>query len=226
MEKFKDLGIDVDVTEILSSSFAAASYLDKLPLPKDKKVYVIGHEGIGEELDLVGISHLGGPSHSNLKPVFAPGAGVDHDRDVGAVVVGTDYDFNYFKIQYAQLCLNTNPDCHFIATNLDAVGHATDAQEWAANGAMVGAIKGCTNREPVVVGKPTSFLIDHLVQEYGICPERMCMVGDRLDTDVLFGLNHGMQTILTLSGVTSKETLLQESNNTVPHYYVNSVKDF
>lgn len=61
---------------------------------------------------------------------------------VGAVVVGFDRHINYHKIQYATLCISENPGCHFIATNLDAKTHLTDAQEWAGNGSMVGAIKG------------------------------------------------------------------------------------
>ena len=61
---------------------------------------------------------------------------------VGAVVVGFDRHINYYKIQYATLCISENPGCLFIATNLDAKTHLTDAQEWAGNGAMVGAIKG------------------------------------------------------------------------------------
>ena len=61
---------------------------------------------------------------------------------MGAVVVGFDRHINYFKIQTAQLCISENPGCLFIATNLDAKTHLTDAQEWAGNGAMVGAIKG------------------------------------------------------------------------------------
>ena len=61
---------------------------------------------------------------------------------VGAVVVGFDRSINYYKIQYATLCISENPGCHFIATNLDAKTHLTDAQEWAGNGSMVGAIKG------------------------------------------------------------------------------------
>ena len=63
-------------------------------------------------------------------------------RQVGAVIVGFDRRINYHKIQTATLCIRENPGCHFIATNLDAVTHLTDAQEWAGNGAMVGAIKG------------------------------------------------------------------------------------
>ena len=44
--------------------------------------------------------------------------------------------------QYATLCLRENPGCIFVATNMDAVTHLTDAQEWAGGGSMVGAIKG------------------------------------------------------------------------------------
>ena len=58
------------------------------------------------------------------------------------MVVGFDRHLNYYKIQYATLCISENPGCHFIATNLDAKTHLTDAQEWAGNGSMVGAIKG------------------------------------------------------------------------------------
>ena len=53
------------------------------------------------------------------------------------MIVGFDANINYYKIQYAQLCINENPGCQFIATNLDAVTHLTEAQEWAGNGAMV-----------------------------------------------------------------------------------------
>lgn len=65
---------------------------------------------------------------------------------VGAVVVGFDRYINYYKIQMATLCIRENPGCLFIATNTDAVTHLTDAQEWAGNGSMVGAIKGARRR--------------------------------------------------------------------------------
>jgi phosphoglycolate phosphatase len=62
---------------------------------------------------------------------------IHQDPDVAAVVVGFDRNISYYKIQYATLCLRENPGCRFIATNLDAVTHLTDAQEWAGNGSMV-----------------------------------------------------------------------------------------
>ena len=62
--KFQKLGLDVQAEEIFSSSFAAAAYLEQNPLPTGKKVYVIGQEGIGQELDLLNIPYFGGPDDS------------------------------------------------------------------------------------------------------------------------------------------------------------------
>lgn len=52
---------------------------------------------------------------------------------------------------------------------------------------MVGAIKGSTKREPTVVGKPSGFMLDNIATKFNIRKDQICMVGDRLDTDVLFG---------------------------------------
>lgn len=226
LKKFLGLGLNVEAEEIFSSSFAAAAYLEQNPLPDGKKVYIIGQEGICQELDLLNIPYIGGPADSDKVITLGPGVKVEHDHDVGAVIVGFDSQVNYYKIQYAQLCINENPGCKFIATNLDALTHLTAEQEWAGNGAMVGAIKGCTDQDPIVVGKPSSLMVDYIVDKYGFDRNRICMVGDRLDTDILFGLENDMQTILTLSGVTSEEKLLSDGNKIKPEYYVDSIKDF
>lgn len=77
--------------------------------------------------------------------------------DIGPSVLGA---------RYATLCVRENPGCLFIATNCDAVTHLTDAQEWAGGGSMVGAIKGSTKKEPTVVGKPSTFMLDYLAEKY------------------------------------------------------------
>jgi 4-nitrophenyl phosphatase/phosphoglycolate phosphatase len=226
LKKFESLGLKVAPEEIFSSSFAAAAYLEQNPLPSGKKVYIIGQEGIGEELDLLNIPHIGGPADAGKAIKLGPGVNVEHDHDVAAVIVGFDSAINYYKIQYAQLCINENKGCKFIATNLDAVTHLTDEQEWAGNGAMVGAIKGCTGQEPIVVGKPSPLMVDYIVDKYKVNRARICMVGDRLDTDVLFGTDNGLQTVLTLSGVTTVEKLLSPANSIKPEYYVDTIVDF
>lgn len=71
-------------------------------------------------------------------------------------------NINYYKIQYATLCIRENPGCLFIATNRDAVTHLTDAQEWAGNGSMVRA---------------------RAATETGLCASRVaghCVLHDRL----------------------------------------------
>ena len=231
--------------EILSCSFAAAAYLQAHPLEPSKKVYVIGQSGICDELALLKIPFIDGSTHTDCKVDFSKNKGIVQDPDVQAVIVGFDPDINYFKIQYAQLCLNENKDCRFIATNLDTVAHLTSDQEWAEAGCCVGAIQGilystyisivliclsllsfhndtlgmcerisqvylyflkggkqffnaaffpfvslflgCTDKKPILVGKPSALLIDYIVQKYHTVPARMCMVGDRLDTDIAFG---------------------------------------
>jgi phosphoglycolate phosphatase len=226
-KKFDELGLNVPAEEIFSSSFAAAAYLEQTNFKQTgKKVYIIGEIGICDELDLIQVPWIGGPHDKGKQPDMGPGAMVEHDHDVGAVIVGFDRYINYFKIQYAQLCINENQGCQFIATNLDAVTHLTDAQEWAGNGSMVGAIKGCTGREPTVVGKPSPLMIDYLAEKLKLDRSRMCMVGDRLDTDVLFGADNGLKTVLVLSGVTSEEKLLNPNNHITPDFYADTINDF
>ena len=226
-KKFDSLGLDIPAEEIFSSSFAAAAYLEQTKFKETgKKVYIIGEVGICDELDLIGVPYIGGPADAGKQPDMSSGGRVEHDHDVGAVIVGFDRTVNYYKIQYAQLCINENPGCQFIATNLDAVTHLTDAQEWAGNGSMVGAIKGCTGQEPTVVGKPSPLMIDYLCDKLGLERSRICMVGDRLDTDVLFGTDNGLQSLLVLSGVTSEEKLLSPENSITPDFYADTINDF
>lgn len=227
LKKFTKLGLDAQAEEIFSSSFAAAAYLEQTKFKATgKKVYVIGEIGIPEELDLIGVPYIGGPADSEKQPTMSAGGRLDHDHNVGAVIVGFDRFINYYKIQYAQLCINENPGCQFIATNLDAVTHLTDAQEWAGNGSMVGAIKGCTGQEPTLVGKPSALMIDYIVAKYSISRSEICIVGDRLDTDILFGKDNGLSSVLTLTGVTTEKKLKDPSNKIQPDFYVDSIADF
>ncbi|KAG6467367.1 hypothetical protein ZIOFF_074810 [Zingiber officinale] len=253
-KKFASLGLDVSEEEIFSSSFAAAMFLKQRNFPKEKKVYAVGEEGILEELTLAGFSCLGGPEDGKKEIELKNNFWFEHDKSVGAVVVGLDQYINYYKLQqipkvgflrkvtlcnsneissqkdnsdrYATLCIRENPGCLFIATNRDAVGHMTDLQEWPGAGCMVGAVAGSTGKEPTVVGKPSTFLMDFLLERFQIETSRMCMVGDRLDTDILFGQNAGCKTLLVLSGVTSLSDLQHPTNEIHPDYYASNVVDF
>ncbi|XP_051128655.1 phosphoglycolate phosphatase 2-like [Andrographis paniculata] len=224
-KKFHSLGISVSEDEIFSSSFAAAMYLKANGFPKEKKVYAIGGPGILEEMTDAGFTCLGGPEDGNKTVQLNSNSLFEHDKSVGAVVVGLDLYINLYKLQYATLCIRENPGCLFIATNRDATGNLTDLQEWPGAGCMVAAVCGSTQKEPVVVGKPSTFLMEFLLKNFNIPTSRMCMVGDRLDTDILFGQNAGCRTLLVLTGVTNLSSLEDPSNDIQPEYVTSSVAD-
>ena len=144
---------------------AAAAYLSSRSFPADAKVYVVGEEGIQEELDLAGIRHIGGPEHSSAQPDMGPGGMLEVDPRVKAVVAGFDRHINYYKIQYATQCVR-ELGAQLIATNRDAVTHLTSAQKWAGGGAMVAAIAAAAQQEPTVVGKPSTFMLEHICDSF------------------------------------------------------------
>lgn len=219
--KFVQLGVPATVEEIYCSSYSAAAYLDSIGFDRSKKAYVVGERGIMDELAAVGITSFGGPDDNGKAANFSQE--MQHDAAVGAVVCGVDPGLTYYKVQYASLCLLNNPGCLFIATNADARGHFTPNQEWAGAGATVGAIKAVVEREPVVTGKPSPFLLSDIIAKHNCVPHKMIMVGDRLDTDILWGRNTGMSTLLVMTGVTDDSTL--SSSNIRPHFVLDSFGD-
>jgi phosphoglycolate phosphatase len=217
-KKFAKLGLGelVPADLIFSSSYAAAAFLRRReqqreaaaaaaagdkelqqppppPAAKKKKAYVIGGQGIIEELRLAGFDAFGGPQDGDKRVDFASEVAVD--RDVFAVVVGVDPLLNYFKIHYAALCLLQNPGCLFLACNEDSRGHFSPNQEWPGAGASVASVAAVVGRRPdAVVGKPSTFMAREVVEALrerrkgtgagAGCGPRVLMVGDRLDTDV------------------------------------------
>lgn len=94
--KFESLGIGVEAEEIFASSFAVAAYLRSQSFPPDAKVYVVGHAGIQDELDLVGIQHIGGPADASKTVDMGPGGKLQIDPSVRAVVVGLDTNISEY----------------------------------------------------------------------------------------------------------------------------------
>ncbi|KAL5157804.1 Phosphoglycolate phosphatase 2 [Glycine soja] len=226
-EKFRSLGISVSQDEIFSSSFAAAMYLKVNNFPSqcffivfpdfnmsspyiqlcdisgigallNVQVYVIGGEGILEELRLAGIAAFGGPGDANKTINLKQNCFVEYDKSVGAVVVGIDPNINYYKLQSLEISLDYCPQ-QFV--------YIKDLYGYICAGCMVAAICGSTQKEPVVAGKPSTFMMEFLLKKFNVSCSKLCTVGDRLDTDVLFGQNAGCKTLLVLSGCTTQSAL-------------------
>ncbi|KAF5839372.1 HAD-like domain-containing protein [Dunaliella salina] len=241
VKKLTQLGVTAHLDEVLGSSFAAALYCSSI---KVKKVYVIGEQGLVDELHAMGITTLGGPSDSGKNwewGIAAQGvAGANSetkpssttegppklalDPEVKAVVVGLDRSINYYKLQMAMSYILKN-DAHFIATNTDARGNLANEEEWAGAGTMVRAVQGCSEKTPVVVGKPNRLMSDIIAKSAGIPTSSLCMVGDRLDTDILWAEKCGMGSLLVLTGCTSEAQLQSPENTVKPSLYVTSIAD-
>ncbi|XP_069775753.1 pyridoxal phosphate phosphatase isoform X1 [Narcine bancroftii] len=103
-------------------------------------------------------------------------------------------------------------------------------------GSLTAAVEAASGRKAKVIGKPSRFMFDCINEmEAGtpLDPARTLMIGDRLDTDILFGANCGLRTVLTLTGVSTLQQAhdnlaseLPERRRMVPNFYVDSIKDF
>ncbi|EDW19645.1 glycerol-3-phosphate phosphatase [Drosophila mojavensis] len=216
-DKAVRLGIIVEKNEIISSAWALAHYLKELGFKR--KVYIIGGQGIVDELKDVGIESI------PIKERPLEGASLRDqvlnmpmDPDVGAVAVGIDQYFDVVKLTKA-CCYLRNPKVIFLATNQDRALAVHSDLFIPGAGSMVSAVQAIANRPPFTCGKPNALMCLHLMREGIIKPERTLMVGDTLYTDILFGYNCGFQTLLVGSGNTTLDDVSKAQKSKDPMMY-------
>ena len=93
----------------------------------------------------------------------------------------------------------------FIATNPDATGPSADGP-MPATGAVAALITKATGREPFIVGKPNPMMFRSAMNKIGAHSENTAMIGDRMDTDIISGMEAGMRTVLVLTGISDPVT--------------------
>ena len=125
------------------------------------------------------------------------------EREPDVVVLGFDQAFDYAKM--TRLCDLVRAGVPYIATHPD-FNCPVDGGFIPDIGAVIAYVKASTGREPdEVVGKPHAGIVEAIVSKYGVPRERLCMVGDRLYTDIALGAEAGIATVLVYSGETSRE---------------------
>jgi phosphoglycolate/pyridoxal phosphate phosphatase family len=211
-KKITSLGFECKLENAYPTSYLAAAYL-QLHEPSIKKIYVVGRDGIVDEARKVGIEVYGGPSDDdkilNSEEDFLkmPILNVD------AVVVGLDMHFNFFKLSHACACIERG--AKFYATNDDAFDKIGDRKLPAAGG-LVDFIQKVTGVKATVLGKPNRYAIDVLLEEHKLERESCIMIGDRLDTDILLGINSQISTCLVMTGATTEEIIKKEFEKSEP----------
>ncbi len=143
-----------------------------------------------------------------------------------ACSVGFDGAFNYFKLQRAVSYLRyAEPRIPFVATNRD-VTYPDARQLVPGGGTLVAAVEAGAGRAPdVVAGKPSQGLVALVRSATGLDPARTCMVGDRLDTDIAFGVAGGFRTLLVLTGIASAESAAAAAEGETPEFVIDSLGD-
>ncbi len=198
LEKLRGLGFEAEVGEIYCSAYAAAAWLKG----RVKKVYVVGEEGLVEELELAGLE-AAGPDEAEC------------------IVVGLDRKLTYRKLEEALRCLIRG--ALFVATNRDPT-LPTERGLAPGAGAIVSALEAAAGREAdMVIGKPSTYMYEHALREHRIEPATALAVGDRLDTDVEGAKRAGLAAALVLTGATGLREL--ERARVKPDYVLASIRD-
>ncbi|OTA60409.1 4-nitrophenylphosphatase-like protein [Hypoxylon sp. EC38] len=229
-KKLTALGIPSDVEEIFASAYSSAIYISrilKLPAPKNK-VFVIGESGIESELRTEGVPFLGGTDPAlrrDITPEDFSGLadGSLLDPDVGIVLAGLDFHINYLKLSIAYQYIQRG--AKFLATNLDST-LPMNQTFFPGAGSISIPLVNMTGQTPLAFGKPSQAMMDAIEGKFKLDRARTCMVGDRLNTDIQFGIEGGLGgTLAVLTGVSKKEHWEAADAVAVPAYYVDKLSD-
>jgi NagD protein len=120
------------------------------------------------------------------------------------VVLGETRTYSFTAITTAIRLVERG--ARFIATNPDTTGPSRDGS-LPATGAVAALISAATGQQPYYVGKPNALMMRSALRKIGAHSESTLMIGDRMDTDVLSGLEAGLQTILVLTGISTAESV-------------------
>ncbi|HEX2903508.1 MAG TPA: HAD-IIA family hydrolase [Jatrophihabitans sp.] len=173
-------GLDVPEQAIWTSALATATFLgDQLP---GGSAYVIGEAGMTTALYEVGY--------------------VLTDTDPDFVVLGETRTYSFEAITRAIRLIEAG--ARFIATNPDVTGPSAEGP-LPATGSVAALITKATGQEPYFVGKPNPMMFRSALNRIEAHSETTAMIGDRMDTDVVAGIEAGLETFLVLTGSTRRE---------------------
>ncbi len=180
------MGLNIPAERIFTSALATANFLQGqgTSCPPDTgrgTAYVVGESGLTEAI------HAAGYVITGTNPDY--------------VVLGETFAYSFDLITHAIRLIMAGS--RFIATNPDPNGPG-DGGAVPACGAMAALIEKATGVSPFFIGKPNPFMMRSALNFLGVHSEDTVMIGDRMDTDIVAGVESGMATILVLTGVTRR----------------------
>ena len=180
--RLQRIGLNVTTDHLYTSALATALFLNAQK--PNGTAFVLGESGLTEALHEVGYVLT------------------EHNPDY--VVLGETTSLSYGKITQAVRLVNQG--ARFIATNPDPNGPG-DGGLVPACGAIAALIESASGIQPYFIGKPNPLMMRTALRYLGEHSENTIMVGDRMDTDVRVGTESGLETVLVLSGVTTRDMI-------------------
>lgn len=196
--KLERMGLNVPEEHYFTSALATAAFLHSQK--PNGTAYVIGEAGLTHALYQIGYSIT--------------------ETDPDYVVLGDTPSYDYAKILRAVRLVMDG--AKFVATNPDVSGPEEEGLHPAC-GALAAPIERATGRQAYYVGKPNPLMMREALNRMDAHSEDSVMIGDRMDTDILSGIGAGMETVLVLTGVTTRNEIRKFSYQ--PHRVVESLND-
>ncbi len=215
VRRLEGYGIPCAKHEIFSSASACALYLQSCHRQirrgeenggANSRALVVGEGGLSGELRHAGIGvvrRLDG-------------------KKVQYVVVGMDRRITYKKLLDAQAAILQG--AKFIASNADPV-YPVEHGVIPGGGTIVAAIQAACGQKPLVIGKPSPYILKLLLRQENLKPSQALLVGDRLDTDIACGRRAGVPTVLVLTGVTTRAEVKKAPPRLQPDWVLESLGD-
>ena len=179
-QKLERMGLYVDESHFYTSALATAKFISGQK--PSCSAYVIGAPGLVNALYDQGITM------NSIDPDY--------------VIVGETSSYNYEMVVHASNLVRNG--AKLIGTNTDLTGPIEDGVVPACR-ALISPIEMATGKKAYFVGKPNPLMMRTGLKMLGVHSEEAAMIGDRMDTDVIAGIETGLDTVLVLSGVTSLE---------------------
>jgi len=196
--KLARMGLDVSEDHFYTSALATAKFLKNQM--DNASAYVIGEGGLMNALYDAGIYM------NDVSPDY--------------VVVGETRTYNFEKIEKAIALVNKG--ARLIGANPDVTG-PTETGIMPATGSLIAPIEIATGKKAYFVGKPNPLILRHAVKKLGIRSQDTVIIGDRMDTDIVSGIESSIDTVLVLSGVTSEDEVSNFPYR--PKFILNGVGD-
>ncbi|MBV6457059.1 MAG: Acid sugar phosphatase [Fimbriimonadaceae bacterium] len=189
-DRLRSMGYPVVERSVWNSGIGTAQHLRQ---QGKTNVFVLGEPGLFETLQDHGLTTI----NSAADPLRYVGA--------EAVVVGICRTATYQWIDAAMQAIRSGAD--FVACNPDPVYPLEGGRLQPGAGTLVAAVRTCSEREPVLIGKPEPKLIEQIMEEFGVEDQRVLVVGDREDTDMEAARRAGVVGALVKSGEDYRDIL-------------------